>query len=96
MKHVRWLIPLAVLVVLAVTNPPMSAYAVWAVHTIETHASGLVSTLSTLFAGSIENAVASSTTRDNYLIFSVYHTTAFGRRFTVLGIVNHFVLLSHH
>lgn len=94
MRAIKWLLLAAVLVALAVTNPPMPLYTAWAVHEIQTHASGILGALSSVFPGSLESAVASSTVRNNYLLFSIYHTNAMGYHVTVLGLVNHFIPLS--
>ncbi|NMP20899.1 DUF4359 domain-containing protein [Sulfobacillus harzensis] len=96
MRYLKWLIIAAAVLVLALTNPTMSQYSTWAVQMIEAHAGGLVGTLSTLFSGTIEHAVAANTVRHNYGVFSLYRTAALGHSFTVLGLFNHFILLSHH
>ncbi len=94
MRGIKWAVAAFVLVMLALTNPPMPLYTAWAVQEIRTHASGILGALSSVFPGSLESALASSTVRDNYLLFSIYHTAALGYHVTVLGLVNHFIPLS--
>ncbi len=94
MRQIKWLLLAAALVVLAVTNPPMPLYTAWAVQEIQAYASGVLGALSSVFPGSLASAVASSTVRDNYLLFSIYRTNALGYHVRVLGLVNHFIPLS--
>ncbi len=96
MKHLKWLIGVAIVVALFASNPTMNQYTVWAVHMVETHAGGMVGAFSSLFSGTVEHAIAANTVRHNYGILSVYSTTILGHHFTVLGLLSHFIVLSHH
>ncbi len=95
MKRIKWLVVIGIASVLALTNPPMHTYTIWADQTIQAHTSSFVSAIASLFSGSVQSLVENNTVRDNFILFSVYKTSIAGHNLTVLGIFNHFVPLSN-
>lgn len=93
-KWIKWAVLAIILGALAVTNPSTQTYSVWAVKIIQSHSNALVSGLSTIFAGTVESAIAHNTTHENFILFGIFKTTLLGHSYTVLGIFNHFIPLS--
>ncbi|MDA8192895.1 MAG: DUF4359 domain-containing protein [Thermaerobacter sp.] len=95
MKYVKWAVLLAVAVTLAVSNPSSQSYSVWLLQTVLHHSSSTLSSISTLFSGSLESAIRANTIRANYVLFSYYTTHILGHTFNVVGVFNHFFALSN-
>ncbi len=97
-KKTRWtilIIVAGIVGILAATNPSLPSYVAWFDQSLTTHSSALVSSLASIFAGPLRSLIANNTLRQNWMVLSIYHTTLMGQQVTVLGILGHFIPLSH-
>lgn len=91
-KGIRLLVWVAFAVVLAITNPTMAEYGNWLHQQAVNRSSGLLETLSVnLFLRPGE--IVGSTTRQNYVVCSIYQTNLDGHRFEFLGLFQKFIPL---
>jgi hypothetical protein len=88
---------IAFILILVITNPGPEAYSDFLREemTEEAEREGEVAgALAAIFGGIAESIFESATTRDNYVLFSVYTTELDADALVVLGILGNFIVLS--
>jgi hypothetical protein len=86
-----------VVLLLGITNPDTESYASYLRQELTDEAnaeSELAGALVSIFGGVAESILGNATTRDNYVLFSVYTTALDSDELVVLGILGNFVVLS--
>ncbi len=90
------IVAIAVLGLLAITNPKMPDYEQY-IHTKiirkNDQADDLTKALATLFSGLQSSLIANATTRSDYIFFSVFETKLGGDTVEYLGALNNFIEL---
>lgn len=85
------------LLVLVISNPGSEEYSDYLREEMAREAEQegeVASALATLFGGVAQSLLESATTRDNYVLFSVFTTGSEPDELVVLGILGNFVVLS--
>lgn len=91
------IVVLALLGLLAWTNPSMDAYQAYLQQRIQDRASkhgALGAAFGALIGGAGSKLMAKATVRDDYVFFSTYQTTLGGSTQKTLGVLNNFYVLS--
>ncbi|MDY6984655.1 MAG: DUF4359 domain-containing protein, partial [Pseudomonadota bacterium] len=80
---------------LVLTNPDTEAYADYFGEELAREAGDdqLAGALVSIFGGVAENLFANATTRDNYVLFSIYTTSLNRDEIVTLGILGNFIVL---
>jgi len=88
-------VSISIIVLFIITNPTLSSYTVWLDQFMVAHTSPFVSAIANVFSGPLQSLIAHNTVRNNWFLFSIYQTQLMGQTITVLGVLEHFIRLSH-
>ncbi|MGZ9712006.1 DUF4359 domain-containing protein [Glaciimonas sp. GNP009] len=97
MKLSSTIVVLAIVGLLAFTNPKLDSYEQHIHQTITQEANTkdeVARTLGTLFGGLASSLIASSTVRNNYILFSTYDSNLGNQHLKFLGILGNFFQIS--
>lgn len=97
MKLPSTIVALSIVGLLAFTNPSLDSYEQHIHQVINQEANkrdDLTQALGTLFGGLASSLVASSTVRNNYILFSTYDSNLGGRHLKFVGVLGNFFQIS--
>jgi hypothetical protein len=97
MKPSSTIVMISIVGLLAFTNPKLDSYEQYIHQAITQEANkrdDLARTLGTLFGGVASSLIASSTVRNNYVLFSTYDSNLGGRHLKYVGVLGNFFQVS--
>jgi hypothetical protein len=97
MKLTSTIVALSIVGLLAFTNPKLDSYEQY-IHQVITQEANkrddLTQTLGTIFGGVASSLIASSTVRNNYVLFSTYDSNLGNRHLKYVGVLGNFFQIS--